>query len=322
MRRSAVTGFILAVLTMALSLATAAEEFPSRMITIIVPFPAGSATDSIARRLAGDLGRDFKVAVVVENKPGADGNLAALATLRAKPDGYTIFVTTNSTQAANVSLFNSLPFDPKADFSPVAGLVTIPMLLTVRDDFPAKNIAEFIALAKKSATPLTFGSGNQTGRGAGELLKAKAGINMLNVPYTGAPQALTDLIGGRIDCFLADPVSATGLAKKGLIRVLAVTSTKRIPTMPDVPTLAESGLPSFELIAWVGAFVHAKTPRSIVTKLNASMNAVLTDPTTAGYLATLGATPFPTTPEQLASFEEADTKRWAQIVEVAHIEKK
>lgn len=165
MRRSAVTGFILAVLTMTLSLATAAEDFPSRMITIVVPFPAGSATDSIARRLAGDLGKDFKVPVVVENKPGADGNLAALFTLRAKPDGYTIFVTTNSTQAANVSLYKSMPFDPKADFTAVAGLVTIPMLLTVRADFPAKNIAEFIALARKSTPPLTFGSGNQTGRG-------------------------------------------------------------------------------------------------------------------------------------------------------------
>lgn len=145
---------------------------------------------------------------------------------------------------------------------------------------------------------------------------------MLNVPYTGAPQALTDLIGGRIDCFIADPVSATGLAQKGLIRVLAVTSSKRIATMPDVPTLAESGLPGFELIAWVGAFVNAKTPRSVVTRLNASMNTVLTDPPTVGFLATIGATPFTTTPEQLASFAEADTKRWAQIVEVAHIEKK
>ncbi|MEB0011047.1 tripartite tricarboxylate transporter substrate binding protein [Glaciimonas sp. Cout2] len=322
MRRSAVTGFILAVLTMTLSLTTAAEDFPSRMITIVVPFPAGSATDSIARRLAGDLGKDFKVPVVVENKPGADGNLAALFTLRAKPDGYTIFVTTNSTQAANVSLYKSMPFDPKADFTAVAGLVTIPMLLTVRADFPAKNIAEFIALARKSTPPLTFGSGNQTGRGAGELLKARQGIDMLNVPYTGAPQALTDLIGGRIDCFIADPVSATGLAQKGLIRVLAVTSSKRIATMPDVPTLAESGLPGFELIAWVGAFVNAKTPRSVVTRLNASMNTVLTDPPTVGFLATIGATPFTTTPEQLASFAEADTKRWVQIVEVAHIEKK
>jgi tripartite-type tricarboxylate transporter receptor subunit TctC len=322
MRLASVTKFILAIMMAASSLATMAQEFPARRITLVVPFPAGSATDGIARRLAADLSRDTKVPVIVDNKPGADGNLAALSVLRADPDGYTVFVTTNSTHAANASLFKTMPFDPKNDFAAVAGLVTIPMILTVKADFPAKNVAEFVALAKKSPKPLTFGTGNQTSRGAAELFKAREGINMLHVPYRGAPQALVDLIGGQIDSFFADPVSASAFVQSGALRVLAVTSGKRAATMPNVPTLAESGLPGFELIAWVAAFVPAKTPRAIVGKLNAYINAILADPTTATYLATIGATPFPTTPEQLASFAEADTKRWATIVEAANIEKK
>lgn len=321
MSRKYVSGFICALLACAVSPASFADEFPSRRITFVVPFPAGSATDGIARRLAADLGKSANVPVIVENKPGADGNIAALSVLRSDPDGYTVFVTTNSTQAANVNLFKSMPFDPKADFAPVSGLVKIPMMLTVRADFPAKNIAEYLALARKSPKPLTFGSASQTGRGAGELMKEREGLSIINVPYRGSPQALTDLMGGHVDSLFSDPVSAAGLVQKGALRVLAVTSAKRAPTMPDVPSLDESGLPGFELIAWVGAYVPAKAPRANVLKLNAMITAILNDPATASYLSATGATPFPTTPEQLAAFAEVDTKRWAKIVEAAKMEK-
>lgn len=321
MSRKYVSGFLCALLSCALSPVSFAEDFPSRRITFVVPFPAGSATDGIARRLASDLGKVANVPVIVENKPGADGNIAALSVLRSDPDGYTVFVTTNSTQAANVNLFKSMPFDPKADFSPVSGLVKIPMMLTVRADFPAKNIAEYLALARKSPKPLTFGSASQTGRGAGELMKEREGLSIINVPYRGSPQALTDLMGGHVDSLFADPVSAAGLVQKGALRVLAVTSAKRAPTMPDVPSLDESGLPGFELIAWVGAYVPAKAPRANVLKLNAMITGILNDPATASYLSATGATPFPTTPEQLATFAEVDTRRWAKIVEAAKMEK-
>lgn len=321
MRRNPVLAAMLAFLFALCTTFAQAEEFPSRRITLIVPFPAGSATDGIARRLAADMAKIANVPVIVDNKPGADGNIAAMSVLRSDPDGYTVFVTTNSTQAANVNLFKTMPFDPKADFAPVSGLVKIPMILTVRADFPAKTVAEYISMAKKSAKPLTFGSSSQTGRGAGELFKEREGLSITNVPYRGSPQALTDLLGGHVDSLFTDPVAAAGLVQKGSLRVLAVTSAKRAPTMPDVPSLDESGLPGFELIAWVAAYVPAKTPKANVVKLNSMISSILNDPATATFLSATGATPFPTTPEQLASFAETDTKRWARIVDAAKMEK-
>jgi tripartite-type tricarboxylate transporter receptor subunit TctC len=302
--------------------AASAEPYPSQRMTLIVPFPPGSATDSVTRHLAESIRAATNAAVVVENKPGADGNLAALAVLKAKPDGYTAFVTTNSTQAANVSLFNSLPYDPKADFAPVAGIMTIPMMLTVKSDFPAKSVAEFVELAKKREKPLSFGSGNTSSRGAAELFRFREGIEMQHVPYRGMPQALTDVLGGQIDCVFADPASAQGLVQDGKLRALAVTSSKRLETMPKLPTIAESGLPGYELTAWVGVFVRTKTPPEIITKLNDLVTAFVNSTETRSYLATIGATPFPSTPQELGTFQETDTRRWAEIVETAKIEKK
>jgi tripartite-type tricarboxylate transporter receptor subunit TctC len=200
-----------AVALLAASLApSSAESYPSRRIAPTVPFPAGSATDAVTRRLAESIRDVTGVTVLVENKPGADGNLAAISVLRADADGYTVFVTTNSTQAANVNLFNSMPYDPRADFAPVAGLMTIPLMLTVRNDFPARSVVEFVALAKTRGTPLSFGSGNTSSRGAAELFRFRAGIEMQHVPYRGMPQALTDVLSGQIDCLFADPASAQG----------------------------------------------------------------------------------------------------------------
>jgi tripartite-type tricarboxylate transporter receptor subunit TctC len=299
-----------------------AEPYPSQRLTLIVPFPPGSATDSVTRHLAESIRAATNATVVVENKPGADGNLAALAVLKAESDGYTAFVTTNSTQAANVSLFNSLPYDPKADFAPVAGIMTIPMMLTVKSDFPAKSVAEFVELAKKRPKPLSFGSGNTSSRGAAELFRFREGIEMQHVPYRGMPQALTDVMGGQIDCVFADPASAQGLVLDGKLRALAVTSSTRLETMPNLPTIAESGLPGYELTAWVGVFVRTKTPPEIITKLNSLVTGFVNSAEAKNYLTTIGATPFPSTPEELGAFQETDTKRWAEIVETAKIEKK
>jgi tripartite-type tricarboxylate transporter receptor subunit TctC len=300
----------------------AAEPYPSQRLTLIVPFPPGSATDSVTRHLAESIRAAANATVVVENKPGADGNLAALAVLKAEPDGYTAFVTTNSTQAANVSLFNSLPYDPKADFAPVAGIMTIPMMLTVKSDFPATSVAEFVALAKKREKPLSFGSGNTSSRGAAELFRFREGIEMQHVPYRGMPQALTDVVGGQIDCLFADPASAQGLVQDGKLRALAVTSSTRLETMPELPTIAETGLPGYELTAWVGVFVRAKTPPEIVARLNDLVTAFVNSPEARKYLETIGATPFPSTPQELAAFQETDTRRWAEIVATAKIERK
>jgi tripartite-type tricarboxylate transporter receptor subunit TctC len=312
---------VLVALTAAFS-AASAEPYPSQRITLIVPFPPGSATDSVTRHLAESIRAATNATVIVENKPGADGNLAALAVLKAEPDGYTAFVTTNSTQAANVSLFNSLPYDPKADFAPVAGIMTIPMMLTVKSDFPAKTVAEFVELAKKREKPLSFGSGNTSSRGAAELFRFREGIAMQHVPYRGMPQALTDVMGGQIDCVFADPASAQGLVQDGKLRALAVTSSKRLETMPELPTIAESGLPGYELTAWVGVFVRTRTPPEIIAKLNSLVTAFVSSAEAKNYLAAIGATPFPSTPQELGAFQETDTRRWAEIVETAKIEKK
>jgi tripartite-type tricarboxylate transporter receptor subunit TctC len=300
--------------------AAAAEPYPSQRIALIVPFPPGSATDSVTRHLVERIRAATNATVVVENKPGGDGNLAALAVLKAESDGYTAFVTTNSTQAANVSLFNSLPYDPKADFAPVAGIMTIPMMQS--RIFRPKNVAEFVELAKKREKPLSFGSGNASSRGAAELFRFREGIEMQHVPYRGMPQALTDVMGGQIDCVFADPASAQCLVQDGKLRVLAVTSSERLETMPELPTIAESGLPGYELTAWVGVFVRAKTTPDIIAKLNGLVTAFVNSAETRNYLTAIGVTPFPSTPQELGAFQEADTRRWAEIVATAKIEKK
>jgi tripartite-type tricarboxylate transporter receptor subunit TctC len=299
-----------------------AQSYPSRQVSLVVPFPAGSATDGVARRLADSLKEATGATVIVENKPGADGNLAALSVLRAEPDGYSIFVTTNSTHAANANLFNAMPYDPKADFAAVAGVMTIPMMLTVKPEFPAKSVSEFVTYARGREKPLAFASGNTSSRGAAELFRSRAGVPMQHVPYRGMPQALTDVVGGQVELIFADTSTGIGLVRDGTLRAIAVTAPKRLTSLPDVPTIAESGLPGYEFAAWVGVFVHAKTPREIVTKLNQLVTAFVNNPTTTAYLQTIGATPFPSTPEQLAAFAEADTKRWAEIVDVAKMEKK
>ena len=301
---------------------TDAASYPSRRINLVVPFPAGSATDAVTRRLAESIGAATNATVLVENKPGADGNLAALSVLKAEADGYTVFVTTNSTQAANVNLFNSMPYDPARDFAPVAGIMTIPMVLTVKAEFPARNVAEFVALAKAREKPLSFGSGNTSSRGAAELFRSRAGIAMQHVPYRGMPQALTDVLSGEIDCVFADPASAQGLVQDGRLRVLAVTSNERLAAMPGVPTVAEAGLRESDLTAWVGVFVRAGTPAEIIARLNQLTTAFVTREETKAYLESVGAKPFRATPEELRAFQEADTKRWAEIVAIAKIEKK
>jgi len=299
-----------------------AASYPSRRINLVVPFPAGSATDAVTRRLAESIGAATNAAVLVENKPGADGNLAALSVLKAEADGYTVFVTTNSTQAANVNLFNSMPYDPARDFAPVAGIMTIPMMLTVKAEFPARNVAEFVALAKAREKPLSFGSGNTSSRGAAELFRSRAGIAMQHVPYRGMPQALTDVLSGEIDCVFADPASAQGLVQDGRLRVLVVTSNERLASMPSVPTVAEAGLPGSDLTAWVGVFVRAGTPADVIARLNELTTAFVTREETKAYLESVGARPFRATPEELWAFQQADTKRWAEIVAIAKIEKK
>jgi tripartite-type tricarboxylate transporter receptor subunit TctC len=311
---------IAGLMACALSSPALAQSYPTRVVTLLVPFPAGSATDNVARKLAEGLGAAFKQTFIVENKPGGDGIIAARQAARADPDGYTIFVTTNTTHSANPNIYTSLPYDPEKDFAPVGGIMKIPMVLAVRADAPSNDLASFIKAAKLKQ--MTFGSGNTSSRGAAELFKARVGLDMLHVPYRGTPQAITDLLSGSIDLMFPDPSSALGPIQGGQLKILGVASSSRLNQFPNVPTIAESGYPGFEMVAWVGAFVPAKTPPEIVTRLNEELNKILARPDMLAYLDTVGAQVYATSPDGLRRYEQEDTKRWAEIVDLAKIEKK
>jgi len=318
-RRALLTGLGGAAAT-ASSWPALAQSYPVRPVTLLVPFPAGSATDGVARKLADGLRAAFGQPFIIENKPGGDGIIAARQAARAEPDGYTIFVTTNTTHSANANIYVSLPYDPENDFLPVGGIMKIPMVMTVRKDFPATDVTSFVTAAKSKQ--LTFGSGNTSSRGAAEIFKARAGLDMLHVPYRGTPQAVTDLAGGSIDVMFPDPSSALGAIEAGQVRILAVASSTRLRRYPNVPTIAESGYPGFEMVAWVGAFVPKNTPVTIVTRLNEELNKILGRDDTLAYFDTVGAQVYATTPDELRRYAAEDTKRWAEIVDLAKIEKK
>ncbi|WP_184231663.1 tripartite tricarboxylate transporter substrate binding protein [Bosea sp. WAO] len=298
------------------------ETFPQRPVTLIVPFPAGSATDAVARKVGEGLQRHLGQGFIVENKAGADGIIAARQVAGAAPDGYTLLITTNTTHAANPSIYRQLPYDPKKDFAPIGGIIRIPYMLAVRADFPASDFAGFLKAAKAANPPLSYGSGNTGGRASGELLKSLLGFDMVNVPYRGTPQAMTDLIGGRIDVFFPDPASALGMVQEKRFKVLAVTGPKRIASLPELPTLMELGVRDFNIVAWVAAFAPAGTPQPVVQKLNTALNTLLREPEMIAFVNQIGSEILSTSPAELGTFVEEDARRWVDLVEIAKIERK
>jgi tripartite-type tricarboxylate transporter receptor subunit TctC len=300
----------------------AAQAYPTRPVTVVIPFPAGSATDAVARKIGEGLQRHLGQNFVIENKAGADGIVAARSVAGATPDGYTLFITTNTTHAANPAIYKELSYDPKKDFAPIGGIIRISYMLAVRADFPADDFASFVKAAKSANPPVSYGSGNMGGRASGEMLKSRLGFEMLHVPYRGTPQGLTDLLGGRIDAFFPDPASALGMLQEKKFKVFAVTGAKRIKTLPDIPSIAELGAPGFDIVAWVAAFAPAGTPQPIVAKLNETLNKVLAEPETVAFIDRIGSDIMATSPQELAAFIEQDAKRWIEIVETAKIERK
>lgn len=298
------------------------DNYPQRPVTLIVPFPAGSATDAVARKVGEGLQKQLGQGFIVENKAGADGIIAARQVASATPDGYTLLITTNTTHSANPSIYQHLPYDPKKDFAPIGGVIRIPYMLAVRSDFPAEDFGGFVKAAKAAKPPLSYGSGNTGGRASGELLKSLLGFDMVNVPYRGTPQAMTDLIGGRIDVFFPDPASALGMIREKKFKVLAVTGPKRIASLPELPTLMELGVRDFNIVAWVAAFAPAGTPQPIVQKLNTALNTLLRDPDMIGFVNQIGSEVLSTSPAELGAFVQEDAKRWVDLVEIAKIERK
>ncbi|WP_454739278.1 Bug family tripartite tricarboxylate transporter substrate binding protein [Cupriavidus necator] len=303
---------------------SAQAQYPERPIKLILPFPAGSATDGAARYIAQDVGKALGQPMVIENHAGADGIIAAQLAKRAAPDGYTLFVSTNSAHGSNPALYNNLPYDPVADFVPVAGLIRIPITLVVKKDFPADDVAGFVKLARQrsSAKSLSYGSGNTSNRVAAELIKATAKIEMINVQYRGTPQALNDLLAGQIDVMFVDPYSAMGFIKAGQVKVLAVLDSVRHPLLPDVPTMSEAGYKDTQVVTWAAAFAPAKTSQDVVNRLSHAFRQSLAKAQTLEALRRMAMTPMEMSASELRGFVASELSRWQKLVELAGIPKK
>jgi tripartite-type tricarboxylate transporter receptor subunit TctC len=296
-----------------------AQTYPTRPIRLIVPFAAGSATDTLARVLGQKLAAAEGWNVLIENVAGASGMLAAQNVARAAPDGHTIFVTTNTTHAANQNLFKKLSYDPVADFEPVGKLGTITLALAVHPSVPAGNVKELIAYGKANPGKLSFGSGSSSSRIAGEMLKTLAGFDMLHVPYKSNPMAVTDLLGGQISLVFADVSTTLPQIRAGKVKGFGVSSAKRSPLAPELPTMAEEGVAGYELTAWFAAFVPAKTPKTVVDMLNAAIKAATADKAVQDVLLSAGIEPQTSTPDELRAFVVSETRKWADIVKAAGI---
>jgi tripartite-type tricarboxylate transporter receptor subunit TctC len=315
---AAAAGLVAAVAGMADS--APAQTYPTRPIRLVVPFAAGSATDTLARVLGQKLSAAEGWNVFIENVAGASGMLAAQNVARAAPDGHTIFVTTNTTHAANQNLFKKLSYDPVADFEPIGKLGTITLALAVHPSVPAGNVRELIAYGKANPGKLSFGSGSSSSRIAGEMLKTLAGFDMLHVPYKSNPMAVTDLLGGQISLVFADVSTTLPQIRAGKVKGFGVSSAQRSPLAPDLPTMAEEGVAGYELTAWFAAFVPAKTPKAVVDKLNAAIKAAIADKAVQDALLPAGIEPQTSTPDELRAFVVSETKKWADIVKAAGIE--
>lgn len=307
--------FLLGIIVAA-ALPAAAQDFPSKPIRIIAPFGPGTATDTVARVLAAELSSRTGQPVVVENKAGAEGQIGAQAAATAPPDGYTIFVTTQTTQAINQHVYKSLPYDPVKQFVPLSGLSRGAQIVMVRNELPVKTIPEFIALARAQPGKLTFGSGNGSARGAAELFKIMAKADLLGVPYKTQPQVIADLLGDRIDVTFSDFTVGLPPVRDGRARGLAVTSPQRWPGLEQFPAVAEF-VPGYASQPWNAAYAPAGTPRPIVDKLSKLIReSVESDAYRKLMQTTLGVI-FPGTPEELAAFQEAEIRKWGEIVRIA-----
>lgn len=309
-----------AVMAFAGALPVAAQDFPSRNIRFVVPFAAGSATDALARILGEHVSRTLGRSVVIENMAGASGIVAAQNVARAEPDGHTLLITTNTTHGANQSLLKTVPYDAVTSFEPVGKLGTITLALITNEAVPAKTVQEFLAYAKANPGKLTFGAGSSSSRIAGEMLKSLAGLDLTYVPYRSNPQAITDLLGGTINIVFADISTTLPQVKAGKVNGLAVSTAKRSPLAPDLPTMAEAGVPGYDLAAWFAAFVPAKTPSAVVDTLHRAFDAALRDETTRNKLLAAGIEPDASTPAELKAFVPVEIKKWADIVKAAGIQ--
>jgi tripartite-type tricarboxylate transporter receptor subunit TctC len=320
-RRTALLAAALAAVAGPLSSPSFAQSgYPDKPITFIVPFAAGSATDQLARALGQHITDQTKQPVVVENKAGASGMLAAQQAARAPADGYTVLITTNTTHAANEHLYKKLPYDPVKDFQPVTGLGKGGQVLVVNPASPYKSVADIVAAAKKSPGKVSFGSGSSSSRVAGELFQQMADVQLLHVPYKSNPLGITDLLGGQIDMMITDTSTGVPQVKGGKLRALGVSTSKRLPILQDVPTIDEAGIKGYDMGYWFAAYVPAGTPMPAVQRLNELLTAGTKTPAMKAFFETSGGEPFPTTPDELAKFQTAEAAKWGKVIKAAGIQ--
>ena len=297
-----------------------AADWPSKSVRVVVPFTPGGSTDITARLVSNRLQEVWGQSVVVENKPGAGGNIAADMVAHSDPDGYTIFIS-GPGMATNQFLYPSLSYDSVADFAPVTMLITQPNLMCVPNSSPAKSVREFIAYCNENKGKVTYASsGNGTTLHlSGELFKRLAKVEMTHIPYRGGAPAINDLIPGRVDVIFDNMPSILSHVKAGTLRGLAVTTKERVAVVPDIPTIAESGVPGFDVFSWFGFFVPARTPEGVVARINADTNAALVYPQVKSRFEELGATPKGSTPAELAAFLKSEIDKWGPVIREARI---
>jgi tripartite-type tricarboxylate transporter receptor subunit TctC len=299
--------------------AAAQTAFPVKPIRFVVPFPAGGPLDIVARAIGQDLNKSWGQPVIVDNRPGAGGNIGADLVAKAPPDGHTILMGAVSTHAINPTLYSKLPYDPVKDFAPVTLVTSVPNVLVLHPSVPARNVRELIAIAKARPGQLNFASGSTGSAGhlAGELFKAMAGVDMVHIPYKGAAPAVVDLLAGHVSLMFDNMSSALPNIKSGRVRAIAVTTLKRSPMLPAVPTISDSGLRGFDISTWVGVFAPGGTPPAIVARLNAEIVRALATGEMKERLAALGAEPVGNKPDEFAAFIKAEIPKYAKVIQAS-----
>jgi tripartite-type tricarboxylate transporter receptor subunit TctC len=300
--------------------ASAQAPYPNRNVTLVLPFAAGSGTDTTTRIISKELGTALGVGMVIDNKAGANGSIAASYVARSAPDGYTIFVTTNTSHSANPYLMKNMTYDPIKDFTPIARTGDLPFILLVHPDIPANSVAELIALAKKDPGKYSYASGSSAAIVSGATFARLAGIDLLHVPYKSSPPALTDLIAGRVSMMFVDVLTGLPHVNGKALKALAVTTRQRSALLPELPTMDET-VKGFDITSWQGYFGPANLPRDIVVKLNAEIRKVVERPDVKNQLAERGMEAFSSTPEQFDAFVKEQLVVWEKLITAAGIEK-
>jgi tripartite-type tricarboxylate transporter receptor subunit TctC len=312
--------FGIAILTALPGMPAAAQGYPEKPIRVVIPFAAGAGSDITSRIVANDMQQRLGTTLIMDNRPGANGMLAAETVARAAPDGYTLFFTTVSTQAANPSLFKKLPYDPIRDFTPVGRISLSQHVLAVHPSVKASTVQDLVQLARSQPGKLSYATSNAGSLVSAEWLKAMAQVDIVGVPYNSNPTALTDLIAGRTQVMFPDQNSGAPMINAGKVRILAVTGLARSPIFPDTPTMQEAGFSGFTINVWSGVYGPAGLPQTVVQQLSQALNASLRNPATLEKFNAAGSIPSPLSPEQFAQFARSEVDVWKRAITAAKIE--